>query len=113
VVVVLVYFPTSDCLARWWAVSQSQGSLALEACRIFVREVEAGLLSESVLEIRLLLVPSSELGWSYFDSVVVIVSVLVYETLVVAEVVFSSVGHYRTVVSRGAVWLSFLQKAQA
>ena len=110
---VWVYFLTSDCLARWWVVSQSRGSLALEACRIFVREVEVGLLSELVLEIRLLLVPSSELGWSYFDSVVVIVSVLVYETLVVAEVVFSSVGHYRIVVSRGAGWLSFLQKAQA
>jgi hypothetical protein len=94
-------------------VSQSRESLVLEGCRIFVTVVEAGLPLQLVLEIRLLLVPSSELGWSYFDSVVVIVSVLVYETLVVAEVVFSSVGHYRTVVSRGAVWLSFLQKAQA
>jgi hypothetical protein len=49
------------------------------------------LLLESVLEIRLL-VMNPESGWSYFDSVVAIVPVLVCETLVVAEVVFSSVG---------------------
>jgi hypothetical protein len=113
VAVALVCFLTWGCLARWWEVSRSRVSLVLEACRICVRVVEVGLLSELVLEIRLLLVPSSESGWSYFDSVVVNVPVLVCETLVVAEVVFSSVGRYLLVVSRVAVQLSFLQKAQA
>jgi hypothetical protein len=90
-VVALVCFLTSGCLARWRVVSQSLVSLVLEACRICVRVVEVELLLESVLEIRLL-VMNPESGWSYFDSVVAIVPVLVCETLVVAEVVFSSVG---------------------
>jgi hypothetical protein len=85
----------------------------LEGCRICVTVVEAGLPLQLVLEIRLLLVPSSESGWSYSGSAVVIVLVLACGTRVVAEGVFSSVGQYRLGVSRIAVRLSFLSRAQA
>jgi hypothetical protein len=91
-------------------VFRSQESLVLGECRIFVTAVVVELPLELALEI-LLLVPSSESGWSYFGSVVV--AVLVYGMLEVAEVVFSSVEQYRLVALRVAVRLSFLPESQA